>query len=138
MLKSIQFSRVYDYPIEAVWHALTDAEAMSEWLMPCNFKPEVGYEFQFKTKPYPGFDGITHCKVLEVKEKELLSFSWSGGSLKDTTVTFQLSDLDGRTKLDFAHTGFEGFVNSVIVRRILARGWKKKILAILLPQYLSK
>lgn len=138
MARSITFNRYYDATLDEVWHALTDAEAMSEWLMSCDIVAEVGYEFQFRTKPYPGFDGITRCKVLEVREKELLSFSWSGGSLKNTTVTFKLSEENGQTRLDFEHTGFEGFVNSIIVRKILANGWKKKILAVQLPQFLAK
>ena len=84
MEDSIKMKVTYDHPLESVWEALTDAEAMSEWLMPCDIKPIVGHQFQFRTKPYPGFDGIVNCEVLEIKEKELLSFSWNGGSLKET------------------------------------------------------
>lgn len=139
MARSIKLTKEYDFPIADLWGALTDKEALSAWLMPCNFEPEIGYEFEFRTKPYPGFDGITKCKVLEIKENELLSFSWSGSSLKNTTVIFRLTELpNNKTKLDFEHTGFEGFVNSVLVRRILANGWKNKILTVYLPKYLSK
>lgn len=138
MSKSITLTKIYDFPIEKVWQALTNKEAMSEWLMPCDFEPLVGHKFEFRTKPYPGFDGITKCEVLEIKHNELLSFSWSGGSLKNTIVTFKLTQLDNKTRLDFKHSGFEGFVNSLIVRKILSNGWKKKILSIQLPKYLSK
>lgn len=138
MSKSIKLTKIYDYPIEQVWQALTDQKAISEWLMPCDFEPRIGHKFQFKTKPYPGFDGITHCEVLELKENELLSFSWSGGSLKNTVVTFKLSAENSKTRLDFEHTGFKGLVNSVIVKKILSNGWKKKILMVQLPKYLSK
>ncbi len=139
MAKSIKLSKEYDAPITDVWMALTHKEALSEWLMPCNFEPIIGFEFEFRTKAYPGFDGITHCKVLEIKDKELLSFSWSGGSLKDTKVTFKIKELpNNRTLLDFEHSGFEGFVNNVIVKRILANGWKNKILTKYLPKYLAK
>lgn len=138
MPKSIEVSKLYDFPIGDVWKALTDANALSEWLMPCDFVPKVGHEFQFKSKPSPGFDGIVRCKVLELKEPELLSYSWSGGPLNNTVVTFRLTTQGDRTRLDFEHSGFEGFFSSVIVRRILANGWKKKILGILLPQHLSK
>ena len=137
MSKSIKLTRIYDFPVEKVWQALTDPKAMSEWLMPCDFEPRVGHKFQFKTKPYPGFDGITDCEVLELKENELLSFSWSGGSLKNTIVTFKLSAEKSKTRLDFEHSGFEGFVNSVIVKKILSNGWKK-ILSNQLPKHLSK
>jgi len=137
MSRSIKLTKIYDFPIEQVWSALTTPEAMSEWLMPCDFKPEIGYKFRFTTKPYPGFDGITHCEVLELVENQLLSFSWSGGSLKNTKVTFKLTEQGSKTKLDFEHSGFQGFVNSVIVRKILSNGWKKKILIIQLQKYLK-
>lgn len=139
MERSIKLTKEYDASIEDVWAALTSKEALSEWLMPCNFEPIIGYEFEFRTKPYPGFDGVTKCKVLELKDQEVLSFSWSGGSLKESKVTFRIQALpNNRTSLDFEHTGFVGFVNGFIVRGILSNGWKKKILAEFLPKYLSK
>ena len=139
MGKKITLSKTYRFPVSKVWAALTDAEALSEWLMPCNFKPEIGCEFEFNTKPYPGFDGITHCKVLALEPESLLSFSWRGGSLKSSVVTFKLTPIDEQsTRLDFEHSGFDGLFNRLIVRNILSNGWKNKILTVNLPQYLSK
>lgn len=137
-MRTIKLTVEYDFPVEEVWHALTDKEALSEWLMPCNIEPVKGHKFQFKTKPYPGFNGIIDCEVLEVVEHEKLSFSWSGGSLKDTRVTFILKRIENKTVLNFEHSGFEGIVNTMIIRRILANGWKSKILTVYLPKYLAK
>lgn len=138
MKKTIKLTQTYDYPVADVWNALTDKDALSEWLMPCDIKPIIGHKFQFKTKSFPGFNGIIDCVILELKEEELLSFSWSGGSLKNTKVVFRLTSENGKTRLDFEHSGFEGFLNKLIVRRILSNGWKSKILTILLPKFLSK
>lgn len=138
MNDSIKLTITYDHPVENVWEALTNAEAMSEWLMPCDIKAIVGHQFQFKTKSYPGFDGVVNCEVLAVIENELLSFSWSGGSLKDTRVDFKLEANGEQTVLHFEHSGFEGFFNKLIVKRILATGWKTKILVKQLPNYLIK
>tara|TARA_R110002051_G_scaffold219450_2_gene283486 strand:+ start:2378 stop:2794 length:417 start_codon:yes stop_codon:yes gene_type:complete len=138
MKRNIIISKIYDFDIEDVWNAITDKKAMSEWLMPCDIVPKVGSKFQFKTKPTIGFDGIINCEVLEVVEKQILSFSWNGGPLKGTIVTFKLTDLNGKTKLDFEHKGFNGLLNRLVVRKILSNGWKNKILTILLPKYLSK
>lgn len=137
MARSIQLTQVYDFPVEQLWHALTDAEALSKWLMPCNFIPEVGHEFQFRTTPSPGFDGVVNCRVLELVENEKLVFTWQAGSL-DTIVTFELLPQGERTVLNFEQSGFSGFINSFVIRRILSSGWKKKILTVLLPQYLAK
>lgn len=137
MAKFIKLSVTYNYPIQQVWEALTSKKAMSEWLMECDIEPVVGHKFQFKTKPQPGFDGIVNCEVLELKEHELLSFSWSGGTLKNTRVTFKLKADGPNTIVDFEHSGFEGLLNKIIIRRLLANGWKSKILVKQLPKYLA-
>ena len=138
MTRSIKLTTTLDAPIAAVWEALTNKTAMREWLMPCDIEPVVGHQFQFRTQSYPGFDGIVHCEILEVVEKELLSFKWSGGTLKNTIVTFQLKAEGDQTILDFEHRGFEGLLNRIIIRNLLSNGWKSQILVKRLPQYLAK
>jgi uncharacterized protein YndB with AHSA1/START domain len=138
MSKSIRLTTIYNHPVEEVWEALTNKEAMSEWLMPCNIEPVAGHRFQFKTKSYPGFNGIVNCEVLEVIKYKKLAFSWSGGSLKNTRVNFELTSLGDKTKMDFEHLGFEGFFNKIIVNKILANGWLNKILTVELPKYLNR
>lgn len=138
MAKKITLVTEYAHRIEKVWEALTNKEAMSEWLMPCNIEPVTGSHFQFKTKAYPGFDGTVNCQVLEVIPYKKLSFSWTGGSLKNTTVTFELTPIGDKTQLRFEHSGFESFFNKLIVSRILGHGWRHKILTVLLPNYLKK
>lgn len=138
MKDTITFEIKYNFPITEVWKAITDKKAMSEWLMPCNIEPVIGHKFQFKTKSSPVFNGIIDCQVLEVIDKELLSFSWSGGPLKQTKVTFRLEKFESSTILYFEHSGFEGFLNKLIVQKILSNGWKTKILPVLLQNYLKK
>lgn len=138
MKESILIKIEYNFPISEVWKAITEKEAMSEWLMPCDIEPVVGHKFQFKTKSFPGFDGTINCQVLEVIHNELLTFSWSGGPLKQTKVSFRLQENENKTILYFEHSGFEGFINKLIVRKILSNGWKTKILPSLLKNYLTK
>ena len=138
MKDTITFKIEYNFPITEIWKAITDKEAMSEWLMPCDIEPVIGHKFQFKTKSFPGFNGTIDCQVLEVIDNELLSFSWSGGPLKQTKVSFRLKKSGSKTILYFEHNGFEGFLNRVIVRKILSNGWKTKILPSLLQKYLEK
>lgn len=125
MAKEINIERFYPYPIEKVWYAIATSEALSEWLMPNDFKLEIGHEFTFKTKPQPGFDGIVKCKVIEFEVPKRLSYTWQGGPLKKpTTVSFELKSKANGTVLCFKHSGFEGFINQYIVRFILGSGWK--------------
>jgi len=125
MAREINIERFYPYPIEKVWKAIATSEALSEWLMPNDFKLEIGYEFSFQTKPQPGFDGIVKCKVIDFEEPKRLTYTWQGGPLKKpTNVSFVLKSTQGGTTLLFKHSGFEGFINQYIVRFILGNGWK--------------
>ena len=133
----IELEKHYAAPPARVWRALTDAEAVSTWLMPSDIRPIIGHEFTFQSKPYPGFDGTVRCRVLEVVPEQLLVYTWSGGSLRDTVVRFELWPSGTGTRLLFFHTGFEGLLNSLIVRRILASGWRGELLGKRLSQYLQ-
>ena len=136
-MASIQFQKIYAAPVDRVWQALTDAEAVSTWLMPTDIRPEVGHRFTFQTKPYPGFDGTVHCEVLEVVPRQLIAYSWSGGGLRNTVVRFELRESSEGTELHFSHTGFGGLLNRLFVRRILASGWRGQLLTRQLTAYLQ-
>ena len=139
MKRDITFECTYPHPIQKVWRALTDPALVSRWLMPTTLEARVGHTFTFSTKPYPGFDGTVRCRVLGVEEPTLLSYSWSGGGLEDTVVTFRLEALNAEeTFLRFEHAGFDGLLNRLIARNVLAAGWRGKLLDQRLPQLLDE
>ena len=138
MTRTINLTTTYKHPVSKVWKALTDKAALSQWLMPTDFEPIVGHKFQFKTKPQGNFDGIVNCEVLEIVEEKRISYSWSAGKSLRTEVVFELTPMGNETRLDFQHKGFEGLLDRLIARNILAAGWKRKILTRLLPEYLAK
>ena len=107
MTKSIDVRRVYPHPREKLWRALTESDLLARWLMPNDFRPEVGHHFEFRTDPGPGFDGIVRCEVLEVVELSRLVFTWKGGPV-DTVVTFELTDAADGTELHVHQVGFRG------------------------------
>jgi len=138
MKKNITFTKIYDHPVSKVWDALTSSKALSEWLMDTeDFKAEIGHHFKFTTTPQGSFDGIIHCCVKELIPNKRLVYSWGNGKL-DTLVSFQLHEQEGKTVLNFEHSGFESLMERLVVRNMLARGWRKKLLSVMLPQYLSK
>jgi len=136
MKRSLSRSIVYPHPVDRVWRALTSREAIAQWLMPNDFEPVVGREFQLRADPAPGWDGVVHCVVLELDEPRTLRISWRGGPI-DTVVTWRLSDLGaGGTRLEFEQTGFDG-LKAVLVSFILGRGWPR-IHGVLLPAVLEQ
>jgi uncharacterized protein YndB with AHSA1/START domain len=123
MPSSIRISQEYPYPIDHIWFALTDANALGTWLMPNTFQEKMHHKFQFRTPPQTGFDGIVECEVIGLVAPTFLAYTWKGGPMKrPTTVRWHLEAIgEQRTKLTLEHTGF-------VVKAILGFGWKKLLL----------
>jgi uncharacterized protein YndB with AHSA1/START domain len=116
---------------ETVWQFLTESELLGQWLMKNDFRPVVGHQFNFHTKPRPGFDGTVYCQVLEVVPGKRLSYSWKGGPRKgkitlDSVVTWTLVPKDKGTELALEHAGFKGLKN-LLAYVIMGKGWEKII-----------
>ena len=104
--ESLSFELDLHHSPEKVWRALTDPELLKEWLLPVvdhSLKP--GAEFTFQSPPQPGWDGVVHCRALEVDEHRKLSYAWVVGDL-DTVVTFSLTPTASGTRLSILHSGF--------------------------------
>ena len=133
MAKQIYHEFFFSHPPEMVWEYLTRAELMAQWLMPTDFEPIVGYDFQFKTKPIPSldFDGIIYCKVLEIVPFKKLSYSWKTGPgnnkiTVDSLVEWKLKQKDNGTELSVLHSGFSE-VENLSMFSALNDGWLKNI-----------
>jgi uncharacterized protein YndB with AHSA1/START domain len=131
MQRSIKHSFFYSQPPEAIWEYLTNAELMSQWLMPNDFQPIIGYDFQFKIKPIPqfDFDGIVYCKVLEIVPFKKLSYTWKAGPGDgiinlDSIVTWTLITKDNGTELLLDHSGM--MINDGIYSG-MNTGWQQNI-----------
>ncbi len=109
MSETIHREILFPKPPEAVWKSLASSAALSEWLYPNDFEPRVGHQFTFEVPPKPevGFEGLcVHCEVLQCDEPNRLVFSWEGGALVGTQVSFNLEREGGGTRLLFEHSGF--------------------------------
>ena len=118
MATSINHQFFFPHPPEKVWEYLTNAELMKQWLMPNDFHPIVGHEFQFRTNPKPkfDFDGIVYCKVLEINPFKTLSYSWKCGPgegkiILDSVVVWTLQSKNNGTELLLEHSGFSKIEN---------------------------
>ena len=102
--------RIYNAPVEKVWKAITDKNDMKQWYFDiAEFKPEVGFEFQFEGKK----DDKTFlhlCKIIEVIVGKKLTYSWRyKGHEGISFVTFELFPEGTGTKLRLTHAGLETF-----------------------------
>jgi uncharacterized protein YndB with AHSA1/START domain len=95
------------HPPEKVWRALTDPVLLEQWLMPViGLRLEQGAAFTFKTQPYPGWDGVVSCRMLEIEPRRKLSYTW-GVPFLETVVTFTLTPTASGTRLSIVQSGFK-------------------------------
>jgi uncharacterized protein YndB with AHSA1/START domain len=104
---SLSFDFDLHHSPDKVWRALTDPALLVEWLLPVTgLELAPGKSFTFKTQPHPGWDGVVHCRMLEIEEREKISYAWVVGEM-DTVVTFTLTPTASGTRLSLVHSGFE-------------------------------
>ena len=135
MKRDLLFEAFYDVAPEEVWLSLTDSTALAQWLMPNDFAPLLGRKFQFRDTPRGDWDGIVHCKVIELVPGKRLAYTWKSDTL-DTVVKWSVERQGKGTKLILEHTGFRGF-KAVLVSFMLGRGWKGTLLMKKLSAYLG-
>jgi uncharacterized protein YndB with AHSA1/START domain len=129
--------QVYDAPIDQVWRALTDEQAMRAWYFPQlqKFEPVVGFDFTFTD------DGSLYQKqwrVTRVVPGRQLAHSWVyQGYPGHSEVTFELIAEDSKTRLRLTHTGLASFPpDPHFARQRFENGWQQ-ILGSNLRRYLE-
>ena len=133
--------RIYNAPIEKVWSAISDNNEMKKWcFVLAEFKPEVGFEFQFSSGP-PHKTYLHLCKVTEVIIGKKLAYSWRyDGYHGNSFVTFELFAEGTKTKLKLTHEGLESFTasNSLdLDKKNFEAGWAQ-IIGVTLKEFLEK
>jgi uncharacterized protein YndB with AHSA1/START domain len=121
-LPDIRHTYVLNAPIEKVWGAIATSQGLEAWLMPNDFQPVIGHEFVFRTEPFGDFDGIVHCKVMELDPPHRLGLTWAN-NMVNLYLSLELKELVGQTEFTLVHSGWlEG---QEMVRSILDEGWGK-------------
>ncbi len=122
----IIIERTFHAPVEKVWHAITDRQAMKQWYFDLEaFEPVEGFEFQF----YGGTESKQYlhlCKIVEVAPPRKLSYSWRyDGYGGNSVVTFELFPEGDRTRLRLTHEGLETFPasNPDLAKANFVEGW---------------
>jgi uncharacterized protein YndB with AHSA1/START domain len=107
---SVVIERVFPHAPAKVWRALTDGDLMARWLMPNDFRPEVGHRFTFRGQPAGRWDGIVDCEVLEIEPLKRLVIRWSVGAGAPgqlvTTIVYTLASEGDGARLRLVQSGF--------------------------------
>lgn len=123
MKLDLVFEKTLAHPVEAVWDALTDREAISDWLMDApGFEPVVGTRFRLKTE-HLSAAGWVKAEVLELDPPRRMVWAWWVDESPPTTVTFELNREGSGTRLKLKH---EGEIHAG-AGSLIRDGWPEKI-----------
>jgi uncharacterized protein YndB with AHSA1/START domain len=106
---TIVIERVYNVPVSKVWKAITNKDEMKKWYFQLeDFRPEVGFKFQFFGGPENGIQYLHLCEITEVIFEKKLTYSWRyDGYPGNSFVTFALEAQRDKTLLTLTHEGIE-------------------------------
>jgi len=109
---AVVLERIFNSPVERVWHAITDINQMRLWYFPQleNFQPEKGFETQFNVH-HEGKDFLHIWKVKDVVPMKKISVEWKyEGYPGNSLVSFELFPQGNKTRLLLTHEGIESFM----------------------------
>ena len=97
-MKSVKQTYLINASLEKVWQALVNPKIIDEWGGgEAKMSEEKGFEFSL-------WGGDIHGKNIEVVKNKKLVQDWMSGEWEEySKVTFNLSEDNGKTKLDLIH-----------------------------------
>ncbi len=114
-------------PASKAWKAITDKDDMKQWYFDfAEFKPEVGFEFQFLGGKDANNQYLHLCKITDVIVGKKLSYSWRyDGYPGNSIVTFELFAEGDKTRLILTHKDLESFGtdNPDFAKENFVEGW---------------
>lgn len=134
-IRDIVLDDVFPHAPETIWKTLTSAQLIARWLMPpTGFEAVEGRAFTFQTTPGGNWDGVIHCRILEVVAFRRLVYAWKGGDARntgygaplDTIVTWSLTPVEAGTRIQLVHAGFV-LPGNESAYTVMSGGWKKVV-----------
>ncbi|MFD9540768.1 SRPBCC domain-containing protein [Streptomyces sp. NPDC060022] len=134
-LTTIRVDHFLAHPPAKVWRALTEPELIAEWMMPGDFRLEVGHRYTMTAVPRPNtnFSGTIQAEVLAYDVERMLSVRWqdaveSRGNAADWTITWTLEPEGRGTRLFLVHAGFDpDDPAQQMAHRIMGGGWRSYV-----------
>jgi uncharacterized protein YndB with AHSA1/START domain len=107
MRLDVSMEETFPVPVTRVWHALTDSQMISRWLMTTDdFQTEVGARFTLRDETPDGCRGEVECQVLELSPPDRMVWSWSNADDPGPTrLVIELEAHGEGTRMRLRHTG---------------------------------
>ncbi|MEP1095370.1 MAG: SRPBCC domain-containing protein [Cyclobacteriaceae bacterium] len=115
MKDSISKEKVFAHSIDKVWKAISVGEEISSWFVKADFKPEVGYNYEFRSL------GDEVCPLISGVVKEAtpytLVYTWEVENTNvETLVKWVLEQVGDQTKLTIEHSGISQYPGESAVK----------------------
>jgi len=103
--------RVYNVHTKDIWNVLTDNnEIKKRYFQLKDFKPKVGFKFDFLGGADEGPKYLHLCEITEIIEGKKIAYSWQyDGYSGNSIVNWELFDQGDKTLVRITHTGLETF-----------------------------
>ncbi len=104
----LKFERVYPHPPEVLWRALTQRNALGDWLMQTDFVAEPGRSFWMRCEREDGSTEQYRCQVLALEPSRRMLWSWELDDRREGDpmyVEFLLEPVSQGTRLTIRHYG---------------------------------
>ncbi|RJL35321.1 SRPBCC family protein [Bailinhaonella thermotolerans] len=131
-LTTVRVDQFLPHPPARVWRALTEPELIARWLMPADFRLEVGHRYTMRATAMPGtgFSGTVQAEVLAFEPERMLRIGWRDADSDqpcgaDWTITWTLRPEGRGTRLFLTHEGLDP--DNPLQRRartIMGGGWR--------------
>jgi uncharacterized protein YndB with AHSA1/START domain len=107
MRLDVSMEEMFPVPVARVWHALTDSQMISRWLMTTHdFQPEVGARFTLRGEAQASCHGQVECEVVELSPPDRMVWSWSNADDPGPTrLVIELEAHGEGTRMRLRHTG---------------------------------
>lgn len=107
--KPVVVERTFNVSAEKIWEALTDIEQIRKWYFQIeDFKPKVGFKFDFMGGEEGGQQFLHLCEVTQVEESKKIAYTWRYDNYPgNSEVIWELLDKGEHTIVRITHTGLE-------------------------------
>lgn len=111
MNRPLIVEQVYNVDADKIWKALTDNTKLKKWYFQLkDFKPKVGFKFDFLGGPEEGPHFLHLCEITEIVEGRKLAYTWRyDGYPGNSEVSWELFEKAEKTRVVITHTGLETF-----------------------------
>jgi uncharacterized protein YndB with AHSA1/START domain len=106
--------RLFNATCDKVWSAITTNDELKKWYFQLeDFKPKVGFKFDFMGGPDANTQYLHLCEVTEVIEGKKIAYTWRYDNYPgNSLVTWELVDKGEQTLVRITHTGLESFAEA--------------------------